>query len=292
MLNRRRLLGGAGAIVLGGPPAAPAAAAPSLPAGPYPPPAPAHLIEAQYLVDHLRLAPADNNTYKDTFETNEVTWGAPGQPATWRVRAQCASFVSAVLQRTYGWADDGFFTTYFGSPSPYARDYRTALANPAGPRLRTVPSVADLRPGDLVAIDYRNGRATDTGHVVMVRRCRAPYTSPVRALNLPGEIQFPVEVVDCTSDPHGLHDKPEYPIFPDTRLPTDPTVVGPIDDGAGYGHMMFYASARTGGFTRYRWSVNASSAGTHTVAERPIAAARVGPIGCAPDTVTSRCGGL
>jgi hypothetical protein len=256
MVNRRRLLReaaalGAGSFALAGRSAQPAAAAPApstLPPVPYRP-TPPHLIEAQYIVDYLRLVPA-NNSYRDDRDANLVTWGIPGRPETWMVRAQCASFLTAVLQRT-------------------------GLASPVGPKLRPVTRVADLQPGDLVAIDYRNGQTTNTGHVVLVRQRKAPYTSPARTLNFRGEIQFPVEVVDCTSDPHGLHDKPEYPIFPDTRLPSEPLADGPVDDGVGYGHLMFYASAATGAFTRYRWSVNASSAHTHTVAEQPIAAARV-----------------
>jgi hypothetical protein len=284
LVNRRRLLGsavtlGAGAAALAGPLARPAAAAgPSLPPMPYRP-TPVHLAEAQYITDYLRLAPPGNNTYKDATDANIVTWGTPGRPETWRIQAQCASFVTAVLRRSYpGWADR-FLADNFDSDSPYARDYQRVLANPPADYLRPVPRVADLLPGDLVAIDYDNHQTTDTGHVVIVRAVRAPYTSPAGSLNFPGEIQYPVEVVDCTSDPHGLHDKPEYPIFPDTRLPTEPLAAGPIDDGAGYGHLMFYASAATGAFTRYRWSVNSSSAHTYTVAERPIAAARVVPAG-------------
>src|SRR4051812_17300851 len=278
MVDRRHLLSsaaalGAGGFALAGPSTRPAVASPA----PYLA-TPPHLIEAQSIADYLRLVP-ENNVYKDAPDANEVTWGTPGRPETWKARAQCASFLTAVLRHSYGWAGDAFFTAYLGSVSPYARDYRTALAAPIGPRLRAVTAVADLEPGDLVAIDYRNGQTTNTGHVVMVRRRKAPYTSPARTLNFPGEIQYPVEVVDCTSDPHGLHDKREYPIFPDTRLPAEPLAGGPIDDGVGYGHMMFYASAATGLFTRYRWSVNASSEHTHTVAGRPIAAARVVPGG-------------
>jgi hypothetical protein len=46
-------------------------------------------------------------------------------------------------------------------------------------------------------------------------------------------------------------------------------------EGVGIGHMMFYAADATGEFSRYRWSVNTSSAKTYTVAQRPIAAARI-----------------
>jgi hypothetical protein len=275
-LNRRRLLGGgaalgASALALTGPMALPAAAA-ARPPAPYLP-ITAHLIEAQQLIDYLRLpeSPVDNNTYKSSAEANVVTWGQPGQADTWIVRAQCASFLTAVIKRTYpSWATDAFFATYFGSSSPFARDYRTVWGGPPIPHFQPVTAVVDLQPGDLIAIDYRNGQTTNTGHVVMVRQVKPAFTSPSGTLNFPGQTQYPVEIVDCTSDPHGVYGLGDYFAYPDTRLAT-----GVENDGAGYGHMFFYASEDTGEFARYRWSVNTSSAGTYPVSERPISAVRV-----------------
>jgi hypothetical protein len=279
-LNRRRLLGGAAAFGAGAfapadPLAAPAAAAPAAEAertaGTYPP-TPAHLIEAQYLVDHLRLpgSPAANNAYRDAGEATIVTWGEPRHLDGWRVRAQCASFLTAVLARAYAWATDEFFDRHFQSASPFARDFRRVWAEARIPHFERINSVAALEPGDLIAIDYRNGQPTNTGHVVMVRQLKAPYTAPGSTLNFPGETQYPVEIVDCTSDPHGEDRLAGYDAYPDTRLDT-----GVPDDGAGYGHMMFYGANGGGAFTRYRWSVNSSSANTFTVAQRPIVAVRV-----------------
>jgi hypothetical protein len=83
--------------------------------------------------------------------------------------------------------------------------------------------------------------------------------------------QYAVEVIDCTSDPHGVYGLASYQLFPDTRM---------VDDqdnfqGVGIGHMMFYASDATGEFCRYRWSVNTGAAKTYPVSDRPISAARV-----------------
>ncbi|MEV0677874.1 hypothetical protein AB0I60_15295 [Actinosynnema sp. NPDC050436] len=232
-----------------------------------------HLLEAEQLVGYLSLptCPLANNTYKDPDQPNVVRWGSPGDASTWRNHSQCASFQTAVLRRTYRWATAKFLRTHFGSASPFARDYREVFARGGVPHFQAVRRVADLRPGDLVAIDYRNDQDTNTGHIVLVRSVRGTYTAPVASLNFPGETQYAVEVVDCTAEPHGLHGVGGYPAYPDSRI----FHAGAATTGAGFGHMMFYACDETGGFTRYRWSVNTSSSGTYPVARRPVAAARI-----------------
>ncbi|MEU4802946.1 hypothetical protein [Actinosynnema sp. NPDC023587] len=233
-----------------------------------------HLLEAEQLVGYLSLptCPLANNTYKEQHQPNVVRWGSPGDASTWFNQSQCASFQTAVLKRTYRWATGKFFRTHFGTASPFARDYRAAFARGGIPHFRGVRGPADLRPGDLVAIEYLNDRGTNTGHVVMVRSSRGVYTAPVASLNFPGETQYAIEVVDCTSEPHGLHGVGGYAAFPDSRIFN--ATAGTT--GAGFGHMMFYASDETGGFTRYRWSVNTSSGGIHPIDRRPVSAARIG----------------
>lgn len=232
-----------------------------------------HLWEAEQLVGYLSLptCPPANNTYKEPDQPNVVRWGSPGDASGWVNQSQCASFLTAVLKRTYQWATSRFFSTHFGVASPFARDYQAAFAERETPHFERVTRVEDLRPGDLIAIDYRNDQDTNTGHVVMVRSVKGVYTAPGSSLNFPGETQYAVEVVDCTSEPHGVHGVGNYSRFPDNRIFTATTWT----DGAGYGHMMFYASDSTGGFSRYRWSVNTSSAGTYTTAQRPVSAARI-----------------
>jgi hypothetical protein len=230
-----------------------------------------HLAEAEALIDHLMLPGAGANLYKEPDEPNIVTWGVPGEPATWSNQSQCASFVTAVLRRAYpSWARTRFFTRHFDSASPFARDYQRVFAEGGAGRLKPVRRVADLRPGDLIAIDYANAQDTNTGHVVMVRRMRGVYVAPNAGLNFDGEIQYAVQVADCTAEPHGLAGVGNYEDFPDTRIVGDQQ-----SQGVGYGHMMFYAAEPTGEFTRYRWSVNSSSTGAFSVAERPVSAARV-----------------
>jgi hypothetical protein len=237
-------------------------------------PRPPHLLVAEQLIDHLALpdCPPANNVYKAPAQPNVVTWGRPGEPATWVNQSQCASFLTAVLKRTYPrWATDRFFARNFGSPSPFARDYVRGFASGVIPHFPRVTRVADLRPGDLIAIDYRNDQDTNTGHIVMVRKVKGVHTARGRRLKFRGETQYAVEVADCTAEPHGMHGVGDYASFPDNRIVDGTTE----HDGAGYGHMMFYANNTTGAFTRYRWSVNTSSTGTYTITQRPLAAVRV-----------------
>jgi hypothetical protein len=232
----------------------------------------AHLAEAEALIDHLALPGAGPNVYKEPTEPNLVTWGVPGSPDGWANRSQCASFVTAVLRRAHpGWARSRFFSRDFGTASPFARDYQRVFAEGGVRHFAPVTRVPDLRPGDLVAIDYHNGQHTNTGHIVMVRGLRGIYTAPSAGLNFPGEVQYAVQVADCTAEPHGLTGVGSYEDYPDSRI----TDADTQRQGAGYGHMMFYADATTGEFTRYRWSVNTSSSGVFAVAERPVSAARV-----------------
>ncbi|SMD23559.1 hypothetical protein [Kibdelosporangium aridum] len=272
----RRVLLGAGAVFAASS-SVPASAA-ALPADPYLPTVP-HVIEAETFAQYLNLpsCPRENNNYKDDGTPNVLTWGTPGQPSTWFNQSQCASFLTGLLRRTYPSATPEHFEAEFGSRSPNARQYRQGFARGVSGWL-SIPRLADLRAGDFIAIDNNNGQPTQTGHIVMVRRIKGTYVAPSSSLNFPGETQYAVEVIDCTSDPHGVLGVGNYHAYPDIRL-----IDGVNDrEGVGFGHMMFYVSDSTGAFTRYRWSVNTSSTGTYTVAQRPIAAARFTATASAP----------
>jgi len=214
----------------------------------------------------------ENNVYlKGSAAT--LTWGLPDDPASWVARARCASFVTGVLKHTYGWASDDYFLQYFQEKVPEAADYCAAFLNgTAGPRFQRVRKVTDLRPGDIIAVDYNGSDPDNTGHIVMVREVKGVFSGTA---DFTGETQYAVEIVDCTSDPHGVYALTNYPKYPDTRMVSN--VIGENLQGVGIGHMMFYASDATGEFSRYRWSVNSSkSSGTYDVTARPVAVARVG----------------
>ncbi|GGQ59676.1 LamG domain-containing protein [Couchioplanes azureus] len=211
---------------------------------------------------------ARSANHYETAAPADVRWGSPADLTSWRSRARCASFITAVLRHTYPWATDEYFRTHFGDHSPEAADYRKGFETQPGPRMRRITRVADLQPGDLIAVDYAGTDPANTGHIVMVRRLKGVHTG---SLTFPGETQHAVEIIDCTSDPHGVYGLATYAPYPDTRMIDDATVL----TGTGIGHMMFYASDATGAFSRYRWSVNTGAAKTYTTAARPISAARI-----------------
>ncbi|MFF8841149.1 LamG domain-containing protein [Streptomyces sp. NPDC015127] len=212
----------------------------------------------------------ENNVYL-VGSPSSMVWGRADDPASWIAHARCSSFITWVLKHTYTWATDTYFTQYFQDRIPEAADYRIAFAaGTAGPRFQRVRKVTDLQPGDLISVDYNGADPDNTGHIVMVREVKGVYTG---SLTFTGETQYAVEVVDCTADPHGVYGLSSYAPYPDTRMVSN--VDGENLQGVGIGHMMFYASDTTGEFSRYRWSVNSGSTKTYTVAERPIAAARL-----------------
>ncbi|WP_449486751.1 hypothetical protein [Streptomyces avidinii] len=132
--------------------------------------------------------------------------------------------------------------------------------------------MADLQPGDLIAVDYKGAVADNTGHIVMVREVKAVHTG---SGTLPNQTQYAVEIIDCTGDPHGVFGLSTYEPYPDTRM-VDDLEEGSLNfKGVGIGHMMFYASNATGEFSAYRWSVNSGPDRTYTTSVRPISAARV-----------------
>ena len=210
------------------------------------------------------------STFKYNW-TSRVRIRGPRLGSTWAIQAQCNSFITAILNRTYPqWATNAFFTQYFGESTPHAGQYQQVWATGQVPHFQIVTRVVDLQPGDLIAVNYVADTGSGTGHIVMVRRPKGVYTGN---MTFTGETQYAVEVVDCTSDPHGVYGLSTYAPYPDTRMVSD--VDADNFEGAGIGHMMFYAADATGEFSRYRWSVNTSSAKTYTVAQRPISAARV-----------------
>ncbi|MFJ6139288.1 hypothetical protein [Kitasatospora sp. NPDC092286] len=288
------------------------AAATAVPApNPYPL-KPPHQIEAETLIDHLRLRPWSHNAnqYKTAGEFDDVhtsvTWGTAGHPEEFSNLSQCSSFLTLVLQRAYGgtvpvdspdrplpwpaanygWATREYFQRYFRTdrPFPTAELFQQGFANAADiPHFTAVTKPVNLRPGDLVALDYDPASTTTpyTGHIVMIRERRGTWPDLVDAQVGAGVVPYIFEIIDCTSDPHG-NPKPSgatelYRAFPDTRIEesADPSgqPVWTEHNGAGYGHMIFYADAATKLFAGYRWSVNSST--PRRIADRPISAARV-----------------
>jgi hypothetical protein len=293
--SRRRLLAGGAGLALGASagalvPSAPAAAAEPASAALFPL-KPPHLLEAETLVEYLRLRADqwDHNRYDAAGEDlgrTTVTWGRPGHPEEFENLSQCSSFMTLLLQRAYGagtaygWATRAYFDQYFprkdglpraSSSQPTAEDLQAGFRNASNvPHFDAVTKPVNLRPGDIVAWDYDpdTRSAPYTGHTVLIRAYLGTYASSADSrLGIPGVVPHLFQVVDCTSNPHGgpsltsQASIDRYRAYPDTRATiTDSPDVGYDEkNGVGYGHMVFYADPDTSLFAGYRWSLNSSS---------------------------------
>ncbi len=235
--------------------------------------APAHLVAAEAICDNLAELPLPNgrNVYKEPGAPTVTAWGTDGRPESWQCWAECAAFVTEVIRHSYPWATDPWFRTHARSTSPYAAAYQGLFASGALPGFSAVTRVTDLRPGDLIAMNYLDD-ATEvyTGHLVLVRQVGRPYT---RIRRLAGSTQYPVQVIDCSRYPHGVPGRGDYAAYPDTRI----DAAGRRWPGLGTGWMTFYGDSSDGRFTGYRWSVN--SAELATTDRRAITAARITAVG-------------
>jgi len=311
-VSRRALLTGSAAVataVATAGLAAPAAVAAEAATADLYPLKPPHLLEAENLVEYLRLRGDQwtNNRYDTPGEnlgTTAVVWGRPGHPEEFANLSQCASFITSVLERAYGadtaygWATRDYFDRYFppkgGGPArtvpfPTAEDLQAGFADAAQvPHFDQVTKPVNLRPGDLVAIDYDAGGTSTpyTGHVVMIRAAEGTFASSVDAKLGSGVVPYLFQIVDCTSNPHGGPDLgsatsvAHYRAYPDTRAEiSDDDTAYDEHSGAGYGHMVLYADPATQLFAGYRWSVNSSDPIAATAVAvaggQQIAAARV-----------------
>jgi hypothetical protein len=196
--------------------------------------APPHLDWAVLLVDNVL---PEHNAYGTS--PNYVLWAGVGGATLYENRSQCNSFLTQLLRQGYGWTSSDILA-WLGSTSPTAAMYHDAIAAEDGWEL--VLLVADLVPGDVIAIRYPPGGSV-TGHVATVVSApvlRVP-TKPLVA----GTDQFEVEVADSSSTGHG-------PL--DTRLLPD----GTWDAGAGIGVMRLYTDA-TLAVVGHTWSTGSGS---------------------------------
>lgn len=181
----------------------------------------------------------ENNHYGTS--PSYVTLGSAetGLPTT--ARTMCNSFVTAMLSRAYGF-NDNFYRLWTGMRSPTAA--RISEMTRAGRLMQTLPSVNDVRPGDLVVIDYGDPTSSATGHVAFVEALpvvRYPQSAPL----VPDTIQYEVSVIDSARTGHGPTDT--------RRLPDGSWV-----PGIGRGVMRLYVNTR-GAVVGYAWSTWSSS---------------------------------
>ena len=168
-----------------------------------------------------------------------VTWTGVGGAKETRNRSVCSSLVAHVMMQAYGYrAAD--FASWLGGRFPRASGFHDAIA--AGHGFEPVVRIADIRPGDMLAIKYPPG-SHPTGHVLLA----ASRPTPRRATEptVPGTQQYELSVIDSSHTGHGPTDSRHY-------------AKGKFHNGVGEGLFRLYASA-DGTIAGYSWSVTKAS---------------------------------
>ncbi|XXX74275.1 hypothetical protein WMF30_42185 [Sorangium sp. So ce134] len=204
---------------------------------------------AERLVDNI--AP-ENNEYSST--PSFITWAGVAGARRYANRTQCATFLTELLKRSYGWTEASF-DGWLDSRSPSAAAYYDAIVDENG--FERIHDLRDARAGDVIAIRYPAGESS-TGHVAILRRAprgRLP-ASPFVA----GTFQYEVSVVDSTSSHHGSSD---------SRFSSG----GRWSSGAGYGVMRLYTNVADT-IVGHTWSTAAVTA-YYPTAVRQVAIGRL-----------------
>ena len=149
--------------------------------------------DATRLQEHVN---ASNTDYR--HKDNAVTWTAP-----WECYADCSGFVNALIGHVYH-LDDAAFQQTFGHRRMYAYHYFEAIRD--GRHFQQIRNAGDIRPGDLIAVQYadRSEHDDNTGHVMLVVSTPERF-HPVKVIE-PNTRQYLVTVIDCSRSPHGKDD--------------------------------------------------------------------------------------
>jgi hypothetical protein len=212
---------------------------------------PCHLVSAQELVDNVADAPF-------VFDDPDINrWGTPGTIdwANFTATTQGASLFTLSLLHCDTALTPSILRGWWGSSSPTpVRYYEQILA---GNRFRQISNIGDVRPGDVLAINYTD--RSGSGHLVIIEGSPVELATPIRPL-VPDTTQYALPIIDSTSTAHGCAtDTPTA----DTRwVPTDPRrpcAGGSTDGGAGRGTLRLYATSRdlpdAGAITGHSWSL-------------------------------------
>jgi hypothetical protein len=217
------------------------------------PQVPPHLADARAMVAHV--APADNVYVNGP---GLLRWPGEDGATGYECKVTCSAFLTLLVRHAYH-LSVAQVERLTGQSQPHADVWHDAIR--AGrPGLHEVVRVADVRPGDVLAIKYEPDEG-ETGHVMLVDQppaTRAP-SAPVVA----GTTQYDVTVIDSTRHPHGL---------PDTRRPAD----GPARTGAGRGTIRIYARA-DGTVAGYTWTDSAKAEFRRSGTDRDMVIGRLDP---------------
>jgi len=201
------------------------------------PAVPAHLVQAQHLVENLQTA--DLNVYGGG--KRHIDWEAGHASA----RSVCSSFTTLLLQHTYGWTSSDF-KDWLKSSNPEAFDYHDAIV--ARNRFLRIVHVTAIKPGDILAVKYTDHHVSsngveDTGHVMVT--AEPPQELEAKEPRVKGTRQYLVAVIDSSASGHGTSDTRHRP-------------GGKFTGGVGRGMFRLYSDS-DGKIAGYAWSDSAKS---------------------------------
>lgn len=187
---------------------------------------PPHLAAAEDLVQRLELAHTDYH-----HQSFDVSWEAVPH-----CYADCSGFLDALLMHAYGLKRDDF-QRWIGSRRPNAAAYYEAIRANRG--FQTVATIQTMRPGDILAIFYRN-RTDNSGHILLADGL--PEVMPPKKPLVEGLQQWLLPVIDCSESGHGPQDS-RHKKGPD----------GKDHAGLGRGYLRIY-SDQSGHVQGFTWS--------------------------------------
>jgi hypothetical protein len=210
---------------------------------------PKHLQAARRLVRDVKPR---NNSYEHKVDV--VKWQVKAKDRPAECHTDCSGLLNALLRHSYGVTKQDR-KAWIGKERPQAKDYYQAIRAENG--FRRVGRVQDLRPGDILTIQYPAG-LPDTGHLLIV--AETPRRREATAPTVAKTEQWEVKVIDCSHTGHGTKD---------TRRKAD----GGFYSGVGRGTFRLYAR-RSGTLAGYAWS-NWSGSTFYGPDERRLTAGRL-----------------
>jgi hypothetical protein len=192
---------------------------------------PPHLQAAIDLLSAIQ--PADTN-----YQHKESVVHFPDDPGSDHAecRTDCSGFLDAVIKRAYG-ITSAQLSQWLDAKRPFAKHYHAAIAAERG--FAAIPTLEDVRPGDILAVDYPAGsKGNNTGHVMLVASAPRQRTASMPIVE--GTVQWEVPVIDESESGHGSTDSRHRP---------DHT----SSDGLGRGVLRIYTD-RQGRVAGYSWS--------------------------------------
>ncbi|PWT92412.1 MAG: hypothetical protein C5B55_06475, partial [Blastocatellia bacterium] len=152
----------------------------------------------------------------------------------------CSGLLNVLFERAYGITPNDF-EKWLGKRRPLASEYFNAITQQQN--FRSITSIANVRPGDIVAIRYPPGTNDNTGHIMIVND--VPSRRKPSKPEVEGTEQWEVSVIDSSESGHGKTD---------TRRKPD----GSFGDGVGQGILRIYTGTNNE-IVGYTWSTFAVS---------------------------------